>query len=271
MLGDASPSDWFPLAAPDPRAALSLFCFPHAGAGASTFFRWTTGRGEPVDVVPESIDHEPIDVVPVQLPGREERRDAPFRRLVPLSDALADMLEPHLDRPFALFGHSLGAWVIFELSRRLRERGRPAPEHLFVSAAAAPQRPRRHEPLCELDDEAFLAALEARYGVAAPALEEYRELIAARLPVLRADVELVETYEYREEPPLACPISVLGGRDDRSVSTAELADWRAQTSADFSQRQFAGDHFYLETVRDDVLRLVASRLAPTLKRIQEGG
>src|SRR5262245_25071207 len=128
MIGFIATERWLAFARPRPQAAIRLFCFPYAGGGASVFRGWANG-------LPGSVE-----VCPVQIPGRETRfREPAFTRLPLLIEAVAESLGPHLDRPFALFGHSLGALVAFELARHLqRERG-PEPVHLFVSGCGAPQ------------------------------------------------------------------------------------------------------------------------------------
>src|SRR5438552_7109196 len=127
MTGLPVTDSWLACLKPRPHAAVRLFCFPYAGGGASAFRCWP-------DALPASIE-----VCPVQLPGRETRfREPPYTRLAPLAEALGHALRPFLDRPFAFFGHSMGALVAFELTRWLRRAGGPQPAHLFVSACAAP-------------------------------------------------------------------------------------------------------------------------------------
>src|SRR5262245_25838037 len=128
MNVSAVPDPWLACVQPRLRPGVRLFCFPHAGGGASLFRGWADG-------LPDAVE-----VCPVQLPGRETRfREPPFLCLEPLIEALATALRPHLDRPFAFFGHSLGALVAFELARRLGRAEGPQPVHLFVSGCAAPQ------------------------------------------------------------------------------------------------------------------------------------
>src|SRR6187397_2335302 len=131
---------------------LRLFCLPHAGAGASVFARWSRA-------LPPAIK-----VRALQLPGRESRlREPPASGMSPLVGELADTIAPVLDRPFAIFGHSMGALIGFELARELRRRGRPGPRHLLMSGLRAPDRPSRLPPLAALPDAAFLDGVQDRY------------------------------------------------------------------------------------------------------------
>src|SRR3954469_937665 len=147
-------------------AQMRLFCFPHAGAGASAYREWETELAGT------------LQVCRVQLPGREERvREPAFTNVLRLAEVLADELEPWFDRPFAFFGHSMGALIAFELTRELRRRALPLPAHLFVSARRAPHLPARKRALHALPDDEFDADLRALDGTRAAVLAD-RELMA---------------------------------------------------------------------------------------------
>jgi surfactin synthase thioesterase subunit len=225
---------WIAFRQPVPEARLRLFCFPYAGAGALIFRTWSDGL--PADV----------EICPVQLPGRGTRvRELPFTQLSPLVEALAQALAPLLDRPFAFFGHSLGALVSFELARRVRRQYGVHPVRLFVSAGRAPQIPHRGPPIHALPEKEFLAELRRLNGTPSELLG-HEELMAIMLPLLRADFAVYETYVYSTEPPLSCPISVFGGLHDHRVNNSDLEAWGAQTDVSFSLRMLPGDHFFLK-------------------------
>ena len=224
---------WISFRKPGREARLRLFCFPYAGAGAVIFRTWS-------DDLPGDVE-----VCPVQLPGRGTRlMEPPFTQLPPLVEALAEALVPLLDKPFAFFGHSLGALVSFELARRLRSQYGVHPARLFVSASRAPQVPHRGPPAHTLPEKDFLAELQRLNGTPSELLE-HEELMEIMLPLLRADFAVYETYVYSTELPLNCPISAFGGLQDRNVNNSDLEAWRAQTSGSFSLRMFPGDHFFL--------------------------
>jgi medium-chain acyl-[acyl-carrier-protein] hydrolase len=203
-----------------------------------------------------------VDVCAVQLPGRENRlREPAYTRFGDLMDATFRVLRPHLDMPFALFGHSMGALIAFELARRLRAEGAPTPAHLFVSGHRAPQLASPRSPLAHLPDAEFLAELRDRYdGVPAEVLR-HPDLMALLLPCLRADLALVEDYRCHEEEPLACPISAYGGEDDPVANEAELAAWQVQTRGGFTLTRFAGTHFFIRSAREDLLAALSRELA----------
>ena len=242
----------------NPAVRLRLFCFPYAGAGASVYRPWWNeiARG--------------VQICSVQFPGRGSRFNEPrHTRVQPLIQALTDSLWPLPDVPFALFGHSMGALLAFEFARELRRRGRE-PIHLIVSGLPAPQMPSPSARLHDLPTDDFLTALSALNGIPEQLIAE-PEFLKVMLPTLRDDIELVETYQYSPEPPLACRISAYTGRNDPRSPAADLIFWRAQTSAEFSCRIFPGDHFFIDTARRAVLSAVSVDLLGTLISHQSKG
>jgi medium-chain acyl-[acyl-carrier-protein] hydrolase len=202
-----------------------------------------------------------VEVCPVQFPGRGTRlTEAPFTRLSPLVQALAQALVPLLDKPFSFFGHSLGALVSFEVARQLRRQSGLQPTRLIVSAFPAPQKPFRGRPIHALPDGEFLDELRRLNGTPGELLEN-AEFMQFMLPVLRADFALRETYVYATEPPLDCFISGFGGLQDQRVSRSDLEAWRDQTSGSFSLRIFPGDHFFLNTAQPLLLHALSRDLS----------
>lgn len=201
-----------------------------------------------------------VEVCPVQLPGRATRLMEPaFSRLPPLIDALAEALLPLLDKPFALFGHSLGSLVSFELARQLQANHQARPVRLFVSAGPAPQIPHRGPPIHRLPEREFSAELLRLNGTPEELLN-HKELMDIVLPSLRADFALYESYRYSSGPPLNCPISTYGGLSDRKVNHSDLEAWRDQTAVSFSIRMFPGDHFFLKTTQPLLLKALSQEL-----------
>ena len=247
----ASHDAWIACRTARPRARVRLFCFPYAGGGASLFRTWSA------DFPPE------IEVCPVQLPGREGRISEPlFERLSPLVAAVDAGLRLLMDKPFAFFGHSMGALIAFELARTLRRRGAPAPVHLFASGCLPPHIPDRR-PFHHLSDADLIKGLIELGGMSEDMLQ-HKELLEFMVPILRADSAVTETNVYTEEAPLRCPITALGGIDDDLVTLEDMAAWRQHTSGAFVEERLPGSHFFLQSARAEVIGVVARRLLATL-------
>jgi medium-chain acyl-[acyl-carrier-protein] hydrolase len=236
----------------NPSARLRLFCFPYAGGGATIFNTWS--RGLPPEV----------EVVAVQPPGREGRlMEPPYGDLAQLVAAMHPEILPHLDRPFAFYGHSNGGLMAFELARTLRRTGGPMPRQLFIGGRPAPQLVLQEEKIHALPHDEFIAALRRFAGTPEEILqnEEIMELIT---PVLRADFSLGETYAYHPEPPLDLPISAYAGERDDEVSLDQVEAWREQTTAPFRFVTFPGDHFFINGDRPMVLQELTRELRALL-------
>jgi medium-chain acyl-[acyl-carrier-protein] hydrolase len=228
-----------------------LFCLPHAGSGAAGFYRWKR-------LLPDWVA-----VCPVMLPGREVRLgERALLTVDQIVDGLHGAMQGALDRPYAIFGHSMGALLAYAWARRIAAEGLRGPEWLFVSGRNAPQRPFRHRGLHRLPDAEFLEELSVRYGGVPEGFLDDPELMELFLPILRADLTVVETYEHGAVNPLACPIDAFAGVEDRSVSDEGLAEWAAVTRGGFRIQRFAGEHFYhLGAGQRDLLAVLEGRLA----------
>ncbi|HEX2908938.1 MAG TPA: alpha/beta fold hydrolase [Phototrophicaceae bacterium] len=234
------------------RPQLRLFCFLNAG-GSSAMLRSWPGVLPPV-----------VEICAVQLPGQGSRfREQPFTRITPLIEALLPVLTPYLDLPFVFWGYSMGSLVAFELARALG-RDQVFPQHLFVAARRAPQVATRETPLHPLTEAAFIREVQRRYnGIPASVLRE-PDLLALFLPVLRANLEMIETHVYEAGAPLPCPISAFGGLHDPTVSAEGIMAWGQQTSASFKYFMYPGDHFFWQQQQADVLQTMANDLRALL-------
>jgi medium-chain acyl-[acyl-carrier-protein] hydrolase len=232
--------------------SVALVCAPYAGGGNAIFRSW-----------PKSLPS--VDFYALSLPGREARfSEPPFSTLDALIASAVEAMRPLENRPFALFGHSMGGLVAFEAARRLRKNNAGAPIHLFVSGFRAPHLPDPKPPLFDLPRVRFIDELRR---IAAPSFDPDRfpELIDLMLPTLRADFRLVQTYDYRPEPMLTCPITAFGGAEDSDVGERQLREWRQHTSGAFAIRMLPGGHFFLQTQAQALLREVDQQLRSTVQ------
>ncbi|PRY01764.1 thioesterase II family protein [Allonocardiopsis opalescens] len=229
------------------QAAVTLLCFPYAGGSASFYF-------------PVSRALAPsVEVLAVQYPGRQDRRaEARVEDIGELADRTVRALDGWITRPVALFGHSLGATLAYEVALRLGRRGTP-PIALFASGRRAPSR-YRDERLHQLDDAGLLAELRTLSGTTSSLLDD-DEVMRTVLPALRSDYKAIETYRHRPGETLACPLSVLIGDDDPKVDLAEAEAWREHSSGPFELRVHPGGHFYLNERAAEVIGYLRERLA----------
>jgi surfactin synthase thioesterase subunit len=233
------------------REAIRVFCVPHAGVGPSAFRGWKEQLGPELET---SIIH---------LPGREGRfREEPYRRLELLVGDLADAVLSELPegQRFAFFGNSLGSLIAFETLHEIRRRAGCEAVHLFVSAAGAPHLPSALPPMGNLGDRELVGEVSDRYGaIPAPILED-EEFLAAVLPILRADIRMLEAYKRRAPRPLSCPITAFGGVRDLTVPVEHIEAWREQTTSSFTRISLEEDHLYLQSARDQLTATIRGTL-----------
>jgi len=252
MKSDAAreASPWFPFVRPTLRAHARLFCFPYAGGSAAVY-----------RALSESVPPG-VEVCPIELPGRATRsREQPFTHASLLAVGIAHAMRPLLDLPYAMFGYSLGALVAFEVARQLRREQRPLPAHLFVAARHAPDLP-SPQPTRYLRTDAELIEELRRLGGTPQEVLENEDLLRFLLPCLRADFTVDDTYVYREEPPLPCPLTALGGMEDQGVPRDSLEAWREHVSGACRAYLYPGGHFFLHHTAPQIADVIGAALRP---------
>lgn len=238
---------------------LRLFCFGYAGGDASAFHAWQADLG------PE------IQVCAVRLPGRGSRFcEAPYTSLAAPVPVIAAEVTADRSTPFWFLGHSMGALLAFEVARHLAASHLPQPAGLIASGCEAPARRRSRRLRADLDDDALIEVLGEFNGVPAEVLQ-HRELMQMLLPTIRADLTMVETYSYAPGPRLGMPVEVLAGRADPHVSSGALTGWADETAGPCSVHWFDGDHFFINSERDAVIRHVRGLLLPASRRLAAVG
>jgi len=240
---------------------MRLFCLPHAGSGTAAFYRW------------KRLLAPGILVCPIHLPGRERRLAEP---LLDQADVLVSELlaatASLLGHPYAIFGHSMGALLAYEWARQIAAAGLPAPACLFVSGRNAPHTQPEHCEIHTLADSAFVHELGTRYGGMPCDFLDDPDLRRLFLPILRADLKLVETYAHDSTQLLTCAIFAAAGANDRSVSTAGLQAWASVTDGTTEMFRYAGDHFYhLASGGDTLLDNIKARLDHHSSEVRENG
>ncbi|MGQ3027192.1 MAG: thioesterase II family protein [Ferrovibrionaceae bacterium] len=229
---------------------VTLFCLPHAGACAAAYRGWTGQL--PGWLMP----------VPLHLPGRGLRRaEAVVHDWPTLIDRLVRDALPHLARPYAIFGHSMGALVGLELAHALRGSGAGEPLWFGASGCTAPTRREPEPDWLDCPDATVVDELRRLDGTP-PELIEDPEMLALLLPSLRADFHLCGTHAPPSRAPLSCPLLVLGGRSDEiAADPANLLDWARETAGPFNIAMFDGGHFFVETARGQDIATVVDAAA----------
>jgi medium-chain acyl-[acyl-carrier-protein] hydrolase len=229
-----SRSRWLGSVRGNPRARLRLFCFPYAGGAANLFAQWW--RELP----------EEVEVCPVELPGRWARwREEPIRDVVTVSRLFARELEALAGEPFVLYGHSLGGLLAYETTLRLREAGRPLPKALMMSGRLPPDTPLRRDLLHTLADQQFVQGIARYYEPIHPAVLSDPEGQAMFLRVVRADMEMFETYRAQPVVPLDLPIWAFAGREDGAAPPQDMDGWSRFSTHEVTVRVMEGGHFFI--------------------------
>ncbi|MET9774605.1 alpha/beta fold hydrolase [Streptomyces sp. NPDC006367] len=232
---------------PAPGAAARLVCFPHAGGSASFYYPMARALSPGVDVLS------------VQYPGRQDRRSEPVvTDITVLAERIADRLADTADgRPLALFGHSMGSLVAFEVADRLQAAGTPV-SALIVSSRRAPHL-YRADDIRNRSDEGVVAELRELSGTDSGLLDD-EEILRMILPAVRGDYQAVETYLRTTPARLTCPVLALAGDSDPRVKTEDMNGWASHTTVGFDLRILPGGHFYLVQQQSAVLAAVRERL-----------
>jgi len=248
-------SDWFVPFKYNKNSYIRLFCFHYGGGSASAYREWAK----------DLVDY--VDLIAIQLPGRESRFSEPLLdNILDIVNKLSLNFYDYLDKPYILFGHSIGALISFECTRILRKKGMPQPKHLIISGTKAPQVPLKRPPIhCLLDSE-LIEKIREYNGIPSYILED-KELMDIFLPIIRADFCISETYSYYSEPPLACPITALGGLNDDTFDSQDLLKWQEQTSSSFEYKLLPGDHFFIKSSYQEVISIVNKALYKEITKL----
>jgi len=238
---------WFFSPRPLNSPAGRLFCFPFAGGGCGTFLEWPRYFGED------------LEIICVQLPGRGKRfSEQPFTSVPPLVTELGRLFVNCRGVPFAFFGHSMGSLIAYELACHLQMAGGPQPSCIFVSGTEAPQLVQEKEYFISLSDSELVEVVRRMNGMPDEVLKN-PELLELLLPVLRADFILTGTYKHTDYI-LSCGITAFCGSDDKEATVSDVHQWKRRTAGEFRMHTITGDHFFINSARDQVLELVKDNL-----------
>lgn len=252
-MGDLNKNPWIDCWLPRPNAKLRLFCFPHVGASSAVYRNFLP-----------FLD-ERVELCALELPGRGRRfGEKLFTNLKDLVFAMQVEIQAQQDMPYAFLGHSMGSLIAFEWARLIRQSSLPMPRLLILSAFGAPHLTRTQNKMLHLlPDAGLLAEIERLQGTPEQVLK-HQELMALLLPMIRADLQMVETYRYEAQAPLETPMLIMGGDADPEVEASRLKAWKDQSAGKFECQFFSGDHFYIQSAREEVLKKLNQEIQSVL-------
>jgi medium-chain acyl-[acyl-carrier-protein] hydrolase len=238
----APASQWFTCSRVVAKPRVRLLCFPYAGGSANIYHQWS------------KLLAPDIEVRALQLPGRTFRlREPSITRMDALISALLPQIEPLLDAPLALFGHSMGSLIAYELAAAL-----PIPPALFFPSARGAAHVAHGPAIHQLPHDAFVHEVERRYGPSE--VMHHAEMASLVIPPLRADFELLETYVHRDRPKLSMPIVALAGTADHIAPPSLVRTWEELAGASFSMHEVVGNHFFVDAERTTVTQIIDKAL-----------
>jgi len=227
---------------------MKLFCLPYAGASSVIYLKWKKALAPGVECIP------------LELAGRGARSRTPYYQ--GMEDAAEDVLDQLMRQydgtPYAVFGHSMGGMIAFEVARLLRERSLPPPVVFFFSGRPAPETSRKSEDIHLLPEDEFAEKI-LEMGATSPEVFDSKRLLKVFLPILRADFRLVETYRYEEREPLPWDMTIIAG-DEEEWTEAELEGWRRHTTGECRIVRMQGGHFYWQTDSDLLLAFLVNEM-----------
>ncbi|SFD15750.1 thioesterase II family protein [Pseudoalteromonas denitrificans] len=236
-------SKWFVIPKHNPQADIRLICFPYAGGSSSIYTSW-------VNSLPENVE-----LIIMQAPGRSNRMfETPIDKMDILADNLLAEIPTLLNKPYVLFGHSLGSRVCFELILRLNKLGLQLPLHFIASGSSGPQK-ERHNISYNLPESEFISKLRTMNGTPEELLKN-KELMSLLLPMLRADFEIAETFQYTGNALFNISLSIFGGEDDTDVTNDDLYLWQQFFKPKAKTTKFPGGHFFINSHKELVLEKV---------------
>ncbi|MDM8514686.1 alpha/beta fold hydrolase [Desulfobacterales bacterium HSG16] len=228
---------------------IQLFCIPFA-AGTAYSYRDIESR----------LDSR-IKPVGIDLPGHGRKMGQPlFTDIGKIFDHVFTEIKKQLNnRPFAIFGHSMGATLTYLMAKKLRDENMPQPLHLFVSGRQGPPVPSKEKGIHLLPDAQFLDKVIELGGISDEVAGE-QELIELFLPILKADYHAITTYEYdKKAKPLDIPITAMIGTIE-NFTPEEATTWQEVTSRPLDLKKFLGHHFFIFDHCQDIADIISKKL-----------
>lgn len=240
---------WLQLIQPSIEATYNMICFPFAGGFAEYYLPW---------------QHQMTNltqICPIQLPGRSYRwHESTITEIDKLISTMLPFIELLLyERPYFIFGHSMGGYIAYEFCKLLMDKKLPLPLFLVVSSIPAPKYWLQRKSLSQLSQQEFIHFFMNLGGIH-PEFQKHEKFLNMQMSLLREDIMLCESCSYSHPAKFPFPIVAIGGKHDEYVAFENMHDWCLETIADYEQYEFAGRHFYLNQHLKDVLLLIQKRI-----------
>jgi medium-chain acyl-[acyl-carrier-protein] hydrolase len=249
-------NEWFVIPKPNVNADLKLICFPYAGGSASTYLPW-------IKNLPDNVE-----LIIIQAPGRGTRMgELAYSDMQTLIGDLVKIIPSVLNKPYILFGHSLGSRIAFELMSQLKKLSHALPQHFIASGSRGPHHKSMKEPIYDLPDDEFIEELKGLNGTPQAVLEN-KELMELFLPLLKADFEIANRYYYTEKACFDCPITVFGGEYDVDICLSKLSSWGTFFETDADVHLFPENHFFIDSQSKQVQQKVNDIIQNCLTKLE---
>lgn len=227
--------------------SINLFCLPFAGGTKYSYKGY------------EKIVPDFIKVVPIELPGRATRmQEKAFTSMHDMVDDIFIQIKDKLHHPYAIYGHSMGGWLTYLLTKKIVATGLTPPLGLFVTGCGGPSIEISEPARYLLPKDKFIDKLRELGGSPDEILEN-AELMEFLEPILRADFQAVDTYKYEESEPFEVPITVVIGLQERATYEEAMA-WQKETTMPIVVQQFPGKHFFIYDFEEEIMKLIIKNL-----------
>ncbi len=226
--------------------AVRLVCFHYGGGSSASFYSWKD------NISPN------VELLAINLPGRGSSIDKPLLdNIEDVTNIILKYIKHYIGKPLVFFGHSLGSLISFEVAKAMKEQQLKQPAHLILSGCMAPQNLYKRNKTSRLSDKEFREALEIYNGTSQEVMNE-SSLMGLFLPIIKADISIIDNYKYRGNDPLDCDITTIGGREDPTVSLEDIYPWKSHTIRKYTHHTLTGDHFFIRSNKEKLLGIVNS-------------
>jgi surfactin synthase thioesterase subunit len=222
--------------------AFQLFMLPFGGGNETSYAKF------------ESYLDSSITMVNGEAPGKGRRIKEPLlKNIYLIAEEYYRQFKPLIKEPYAIYGHSMGAYLTHIITQRIREDNLPLPKHLFLTSKIAPSR-NYNKKRSVMTNEQFITHLKELKGMPDAVLNN-EELLQIFLPVIRTDFDAIDNYKYIAQRPYPVDMTVICGSNE-NVPDDQLTDWQKETSGEFHFSRWEGDHFWIFDHLPELCKLI---------------